>query len=189
MVPATVPAFLAPRIEALRQTLRAGEYEGALAAARVVSDDLAESHGPLHEYTIHALELVAFCAQLAGYPALATEVCVHTAAAWQRLLPAEHEQIRRQANNSVASWLTVGNALDALRTGMITLALLQSVYGRNHRSTALVAGRLDAISGADRDAARHALRPSGPALLLKPEVVAALSEKPDSGQTLVSVVC
>ncbi|MFD0437255.1 hypothetical protein [Streptomyces chartreusis] len=167
-VPAAVPEFLAPRIEDLRRTLRAGQREEALKAARAISDELAESHGPLHNYTLHALEFVAFCAQLAGYPAMATEVTVYTATAWQRLLDAKHRQIRRQARNSAASWLTVTNAPDAVRTGTALLALLQSVYGKDHPSTPFIERRLNAITGPDYDAAEHALRASGPALLASP---------------------
>ncbi|MBK3627534.1 hypothetical protein JHN59_22350 [Streptomyces sp. MBT49] len=167
-VPAAVPEFLAPRIEDLRRTLRAGRREEALTAARTISEELAESHGPLHHYTLHALELVAFCAQLAGHPAMATEVSVHTAAAWQQVLDANHRQIRRQARNGAATWLTVTNAPDAVRTGTSLLALLQSVYGKEHPSTPFVERRLNAITGADWEAARNALRASGPALLIKP---------------------
>ncbi|MFE2268519.1 hypothetical protein ACFXB4_04710 [Streptomyces lavendulae] len=167
-VPAAVPEFLAPRIEDLRHTLRAGRREEALTAARTISEELAESHGPLHNYTLHALELVAFCAQLAGHPAMATEVSVHTAGAWQRVLDAKHRQIRRQARNGAASWLTVTNAPDAVRTGTSLLALLQSVYGKDHPSTPFVERRLNAITSVDQEAARNALRPSGPALLIKP---------------------
>ncbi|MDX3204725.1 hypothetical protein [Streptomyces scabiei] len=167
-VPAAVPEFLVPRIEALRHTLRAGHHEEALAAAQAISDELAESHGPLHNYTLHALELVAFCAQIAGHPAMATELSVYTAAAWQRLLDATHHQIRRQAHNGAASWLTVTNAPDAVRTGTALLALLQSVYGKDHPSTLFVERRLNAITGTDKETARNALRASGPALLIKP---------------------
>ncbi|MEU8588688.1 hypothetical protein AB0C59_17065 [Streptomyces sp. NPDC048664] len=167
-VPAAVPEFLGHRIEGLRHTLRAGRREEALAAARTISDELAESHGPLHNYTLHALELVAFCAQIAGYPAMATDVSVYTAAAWQRLLDATHHQIRRQARNGAASWLTVTDAHDAVRTGTALLTLLQSVYGKNHPSTPFVKRRLNAITGGDQEAARNALRATGPALLIKP---------------------
>ncbi|MER5549954.1 hypothetical protein ABT072_48110, partial [Streptomyces sp. NPDC002589] len=122
----------------------------------------------LHNYTLHALELVAFCAQLAGHPAMATDVSVYTAAAWQRLLHAKHPQVRRQARNGAASWLTVTNAPDAVRTGTALQALLQSVYGKDHPSTPFVERRLNAITGADQDAAWRALQASGPALLIKP---------------------
>ncbi|MFI6113329.1 hypothetical protein [Kitasatospora sp. NPDC051164] len=167
-VPAAVPEFLAPRIEDLRHTLRAGQHEEALTAARTISEELAESHGPLHNYTLHALELVAFCAQLSGYSAMATEVSVYTAAAWQQVLHANHRQIRQQARNGAASWLTVTNAPEAVRTGTVLLALLQSVYGKDHPSTPFVERRLNAITGTDQEAARNALRASGPALLIKP---------------------
>ncbi|MFH9818290.1 hypothetical protein [Streptomyces sp. NPDC017230] len=167
-VPAAVPEFLAPRIESLRQMLRAGRCEEALTAARTLSEELAESHGPLHNYTLHAFELVAFCAQLAGHPAMATEVAVYAAGAWQRVLDAGHSQVRRQARNAAASWLTVTNAHDAVRTGTSLLALLQSVYGKDHPSTPFVERRLNAITGADQEAARNALRASGAALLIKP---------------------
>ncbi|MET7296378.1 hypothetical protein ABZS79_30435 [Streptomyces griseoloalbus] len=167
-VPAAVPEFLAPRIEDVRRTLHAGRHEVALKAAWDISDELAESYGPLHNYTLHARELVAFCAQLAGDPASATEVSVYTAAAWQRILPAQHRQIRRQARNGAASWLTVTNAPDAVRTGTSLLALLQSIYGAEHPSTPFVERRLNAITGGDQEAARNALRASGPALLIRP---------------------
>ncbi|MFJ9967274.1 hypothetical protein [Streptomyces avermitilis] len=167
-IPVAVPEFLAPRIKDLRHTLRAGRREEALTAARIISEELAESHGPLHNYTLHALELVAFCAQLAEQPAMATEVSVHTAAAWQQVLDATHGQIRRQARNAAASWLTVTNAPDAARTGTSLLALLQSLYGKDHPSTPFVERRLNAITGPDQEAARNALRASGPALLIKP---------------------
>ncbi|KOV48724.1 hypothetical protein [Streptomyces sp. H036] len=167
-VPAAVPEFLAPRIEALHDTLRTGRREVALVIARTISEELAESHGPLHNYTLHALELVAFCAQLAGHPTLATEVSVHTAAGWQRVLDAGHRHIRRQAHNGAASWLTVTNAAEAVRTGTALLALLQSVYGKDHPSTPFVERRLNAITGADQEAAGMALRASGPALMIKP---------------------
>lgn len=167
-VPAAVPEFLATRVEKLRQTLLAGRCEEALTAARTLSEELAESHGPLHNYTLHAFELVAFCAQLAGHPAMATEVSVYTAATWQCILPAQHRQIRRQARNGTASWLAVTNAPDAVRTGTSLLALLQSVHGPDHPSTPFVERRLNAITGPDREAAGHALRASGPALLIKP---------------------
>ncbi|MFD3959215.1 MULTISPECIES: hypothetical protein [Streptomyces] len=167
-VPAAVPEFLAPRIEALRDTLRTGRREEALTIARTLSEELAESHGPLHNYTLHALELVAFCAQLAGHPTMATEVSVHTAAGWQRVLNAEHRHIRRQAHNGAASWLTVTDAPDAVRTGTALLALLQSVYGKDHPSTPFVERRLNAITGTDQEAAQMALHASGPALMIKP---------------------
>ncbi|MCL3999227.1 hypothetical protein M4438_38070, partial [Streptomyces lavenduligriseus] len=112
--------------------------------------------------------LVAFCAQLAGHPTMATEVSVYTAAAWQRVLDPKHRHIRRQARNGAASWLTITNAPDAVRTGTALLALLQSVYGKDHPSTPFVERRLDAITGADRKAAESALRASGPALMIKP---------------------
>ncbi|MFE0774322.1 hypothetical protein [Streptomyces sp. NPDC058861] len=167
-VPAAVPEFLAPRIEDLRHTLRAGQREQALTAARIISEELAKSHGPLHNYTLHALELVAFCAQLAGHPTMATEVSVHAAAAWQQILGGEHHQVRRQARNGAASWLTITNAPDVVRTGTALLALLQSLYGRDHPSTPFVEGRLNAITGSDRETAERALRPAGPALMVKP---------------------
>lgn len=167
-VPAAVPEFLAPRIEDLRHPPRRLLREEALTAARTISEELAESHGPLHSYTLHALELVAFCAQLAGHPAMATEVSVHTAGAWQRVLDAQHRQIRLQARNGAASWLTITNAPDAVRTGTSLLALLQSVYGKDHPSTPFVERRLSAITSVDEEAARNALRASGPALLVKP---------------------
>ncbi|KOT46783.1 hypothetical protein ADK41_00935 [Streptomyces caelestis] len=167
-VPAAVPEFLAPRIENLRHTLLAGGREEALTLARILSEELAESHGPLHNYTLHALELVAFCAQLAGHPTMATEVSVYTAAAWQRVLEPKHRQIRRQARNGAASWLTITHAPDAVRTGTALLALLQSVYGKDHPSTPFVERRLNAITGSDREAAERALRASGPALMIKP---------------------
>lgn len=167
-VPAAIPEFLAPRVDNLRHTLRAGRREEALTLARILSEELAESHGPLHVYTLHAFELVAFCAQLAGHPTMATEVSVYTAAAWQRVLDPRHRQIRRQARNGAASWLTITNASDAVRTGTALLALLQSVYGKDHPSTPFVERRLDAITGADRKAAESALRASGPALMIRP---------------------
>lgn len=167
-VPAAVPEFLSPRVEGLRQALRAGRYEEALTAARPLSEELVESHGPAHTYTLHAFELVAFCAQLAGHPAMATEVSVYVAGSWQRVLDAEHSQIRRQARNAAASWLTVTNAPDAVRTGTSLLALLQSVDGQEHPSTSTVERRLNAITGVDREAARNALRASGAGLLVKP---------------------
>ncbi|MFE3166674.1 hypothetical protein [Streptomyces sp. NPDC059224] len=163
-----VPEFLAPRVEALRHILRVGRHEVALTLAWAISEELAESHGPLHTYTRHAFELVAFCAQLAGHPALATEVSVDTATAWQQVLDAEHHHIRRQARNGAASWLTVANASDAVRTGRALLALLQSVFGKDHSSTPFVERRLDAITGVDGEVARMALRASGPALMIKP---------------------
>ncbi|MCL3999226.1 hypothetical protein M4438_38065, partial [Streptomyces lavenduligriseus] len=92
-VPAAIPEFLAPRVDNLRHTLRAGRREEALTLARILSEELAESHGPLHNYTLHAFELVAFCAQLAGHPTMATEVSVYTAAAWQRVLDPKHRHI------------------------------------------------------------------------------------------------
>ncbi|WP_030578608.1 hypothetical protein [Streptomyces anulatus] len=163
-----VPEFLAPRIEDIRNALRAGRPEEALAAAQGISHELAESHGPLHVYALHALELVAFCAQLAEHPALATEVSVYTASAWQRVLDAKHRHVRQQARNGVASWLTVTNASDVVRTATDVLALLQSVYGEDHPSIALVERRLNAITGADQRAAADALRASGPALSIRP---------------------
>ncbi|MFD8731462.1 hypothetical protein [Streptomyces sp. NPDC059611] len=167
-VPALVPEFLAPRIEGLRHTLRTGRRDEALTAARTISEELAESHGPLHNYTLHALELVAFCAQLAGQPAMATEVSIRAAGAWLRILDSRHRQIRRQTRNSAASWLTVTDAGDALRTGASLLALLQSVYGREHASTPFVERRLNAIASSDRAVSADALRASGPALLVRP---------------------
>ncbi|MFF9458049.1 hypothetical protein [Streptomyces flaveolus] len=166
-VPSAVPEFLAPRIEDLRYTLRTDQCEDALTAARTISNELAESHGPLHNYTLHALELVAFCAQLAGQPTMATEVSVYTATAWQQVLEAEHRHIRRQTRNGAASWLTITNAPDAVRTGTTLLALLQSVYGKEHPSTPFVERRLNAITGIDREAAERALQASGPALMIK----------------------
>ncbi|EDY49256.1 hypothetical protein [Streptomyces clavuligerus] len=165
-VPAAVPEFLAPRVEEVRHALRAGRREEALTLAQTISEELGESHGPLHNYTLHALELVAFCAQFAGHPAMATEVSVHTAAAWQRILDSEHRQVRRQARNGTASWLTVTNASAAVRTGTALLALLQSVYGKDHPSTPFVEHRLNAITGANQEAAGAALQASGPALMI-----------------------
>ncbi|MFJ5851108.1 hypothetical protein [Streptomyces sp. NPDC092903] len=166
-VPTPVPEFLAPRVEALRDALRRGRRHEALDMARSLSSELAESYGPLHNYTLHALELVAFCAQLAGQGAAATELAVRAAAGWQRLLPAGHRQIRRQARNGAASWLTVTDLPEAIRTGTTLLALLQSVYGAEHPSTPFVERRLAAITGPDPTAAARALRASGPALLLQ----------------------
>ncbi|MEU7072885.1 hypothetical protein AB0B30_27520 [Streptomyces narbonensis] len=167
-VPAAVPEFLAPRIEHLRHTLRAGRREEALRLAQTISGELAESYGPLHHYTLHALELLAFCAQLAWQPTIATEASVYTAAAWQHFLDAEHPHIRRQARNGAASWLTITDAPDAVRTGTSLLELLQSLYGKDHPSTPFVERRLNAITGADQEAAKRALRASGPALMIKP---------------------
>ncbi|WP_435057663.1 hypothetical protein [Streptomyces sp. bgisy060] len=166
-VPTAVPEFLSPRVEALRDALHSSRREVALEIARALSEELAESHGPLHNYTLHTLELVAFCAQLAGHPTMATEVSVHTAAGWQGVLGAEHRHVRRQAHNGAASWLTVTNAPDAVRTGTALLALLQSVYGKHHPSTPFVERRLKAITGADQEAAGAALRASGPALMIR----------------------
>ncbi|MEU5137102.1 hypothetical protein [Streptomyces californicus] len=167
-VPALVPEFLAPRIENLRHTLRTGRRDEALTAARAISEELTESHGPLHNYTLHALELVAFCAQLAGQPAMATEVSIRAAGAWLQVLDSRHRQVHRQTHNGTASWLTVTDAGDALRTGVPLLALLQSVYGREHPSTPFVERRLNPIAGSDRAVSQNALRASGPALLVKP---------------------
>ncbi|MFJ4151994.1 hypothetical protein ACIP10_31085 [Streptomyces galbus] len=167
-VPAAVPEFLTPRIEGIRKTLRAGRCEKALGAAQDLSHELATSHGPLHVYALHALELVAFCAQLAGRPILATEVSVYAAAGWQRVLGSKHRHVRQQTRNAVASWLTVTNAAEAARTGTALIALLQSVYGLTHPSASFVKRRLNAITGTDQEAASSALQASGPALLITP---------------------
>ncbi|MFI6688403.1 hypothetical protein [Streptomyces sp. NPDC050485] len=167
-VPAPVPEFLTPRVEAVRQAARAGRREESLALARAISGELAESHGPLHPYTLHALELVAFCAQLAGRPVAATEVSAQAAAGWQHLLTGEHRQVRRQACNTAAFWLTVSDSVQAVRTGTALRTLLRSVFGPDHPSTFFVERRLTAIAGRDREAAMQALRPSGPALLVHP---------------------
>lgn len=166
-VPAGVPEFLSPRVEALCHTLRSGRYGEALAAAQTLSDELTESYGPLHNYTLHSLELVAFCAQVSGLPVMAADLSLYTAAAWQRLLAPTHHHIRRQAHSGAASWLTVTNASDAVRTGAALLDLLQSIYGKNHPSTPFVEHRLNAINSTDQETARNALRASGPALILK----------------------
>lgn len=166
-VPAPVPEFLAPRIEAVRGAARTGQTQQALARARLISAELADSYGPLHPYALHALELVAFCAQLAGHPVLATETSVQTAAGWQRLLPAGHRQTRLQARNAAACWLTVTDAPEAVRTGAALLPLMQSVYGPGHPSIPFVERRLTAITGSDTHAAAQALRASGPALSIR----------------------
>ncbi|MEU3296675.1 hypothetical protein ABZ722_30575 [Streptomyces longwoodensis] len=165
-VPAPVPEFLAPRIKGIRETLRAGRREEALGAARNLSHELAESHGPLHVYALHAVELVAFCAQLAEHPIMATEVSVYAAAGWQQVLGCKHHHVRRQTRNAGASWLTVTTASEAARTGTALLALLESVYGPTHPFTQFVERQLNAITGTDQKAAASALQPSGPALLI-----------------------
>jgi hypothetical protein len=167
-VPAPVPEFLAPRVRAVRHATRSGRPQEALAMARLISAELADSYGPLHIYTLHALELCAFCAQLAGHPVIATETLVQTAAGWQQLLPAGHRQISRQARSAAASWLTVTDATEAVRTGTALLALLQSLYGPEHPATRFAHRRLAAITGPDPGAAARALHASGPALLVRP---------------------
>ncbi|MGW1158968.1 hypothetical protein ACWD48_12210 [Streptomyces sp. NPDC002519] len=167
-VPAPVPEFLAPRVNSVRDAARAGQPASALARARLISTELADSYGPLHPYALHALELVAYCAQLAGQPATATETAVQAAAGWQRILPAGHRQILRQARNAAASWLTVSDATEAVRTGTALLALMPSVFGPGHPSGAFVERRLTAITGSDRHEAAKALRATGPALLVRP---------------------
>ncbi|MGY4963659.1 hypothetical protein [Streptomyces sp. 900105245] len=167
-VPAAVPEFLAPRIEHLCHTLHAGRRKEALQLAQTITGELAESHGHLHPYALHALELLAFCAQIAWQPTMATEASVCATAAWQQVLDAEHPHIRRQARNAAASWLTITDAPDAVRTGTTLLELLQSVYGKDHPSTPFVERRLNAITGADQEAAAKALRAYGPALMIEP---------------------
>ena len=67
-VPTPVPEFLAPRINSVRDAVRTGQPAHALDRARLISTELAGSYGPLHPYALHALELVSYCAQLAGQP-------------------------------------------------------------------------------------------------------------------------
>ncbi|MEU6349961.1 hypothetical protein ABZ896_11605 [Streptomyces sp. NPDC047072] len=166
-VPAPVPEFLAPRIEAVRLAIRSGQPQQALDMARAISGELADSHGPLHVYTLHALELAAFCAQMAGRPADATETSLQAAAGFHRLLGAGHRHVERQIRNAAAHWLTVSDLADAVRTGTAFLALLQSL-DRPHPAAVFVERRLAAITGPDPRAAELALRAHGPALLIRP---------------------
>lgn len=166
--PVPVPEFLVPRVGGIRTALRTGRPAEALALARALADELASSHGPVHAHTLHALELVGFCAQLARQPVTATEASTAAAAGWLRSLPGTHHQVRRQTVNAVASWLTVDDAADAVRTGNLLLLLLASVYGPGHPAARRVEQRIQAITGPDEAAAAQALLPSGPALSARP---------------------
>lgn len=166
--PAPVPEFLAPRVKGIGDAARAGTPAEALAMAQELATELSESHGPVHAHTLHAVELVAFCAQLAGRPVTATEAGIQAATGWLRSLPGDDRQVRGQVRNAVASWLTVDDAAEAVRTGGPLLALLTSVYGPSHPAGHLVGQRLQAVTGTDETAAAEALRPSGPALFVRP---------------------
>lgn len=167
-VPAPVPEFLLPRVEAVRCAVRSGQPGQALAMARTLSDELAGSHGPLHVYTLHALELAAFCAQMAGQPATATETSLQAVAGFQQLLGPGHRHVERQIRNTAAHWLTITDLADAVRTGTAFLAVLRSPDRPGHPAAVLVERRLAAITGPDPQAAALALRAHGPALLIQP---------------------
>ncbi|WNI20115.1 hypothetical protein [Actinacidiphila sp. ITFR-21] len=166
--PAPVPEFLAPRVNCIGDAARAGTPAEALAMAQGLAAELSDSHGPAHAHTLHAVELVAFCAQLAGRPVTATDAGIQAATGWLRSLPGDDRQVRRQVRNAVASWFTVDDAAEAARTGHLLLALLTSVYGPGHPAGHLVEQRLQAVTGPDGAAAAEALRPSGPALSVRP---------------------
>jgi hypothetical protein len=164
---APVPEFLAPRVNGIVEAARAGTSDQALAMAQGLAAELSDSHGPAHAHTLHALELVAFCAQLAGQAVTATDAGIQAATGWLHS-PGDGRQVRRQVRNAVASWFTVDDAAEAARTGRLLLALLTSVYGSGHPAGHLVEQRLQAVTGPDKAAAAEALRPSGPALSVRP---------------------
>ncbi|MFD7898930.1 hypothetical protein [Streptomyces sp. NPDC059743] len=166
--PVLVPEFLAPRVNGIAEAARAGTPAEALALAEGLAMELSDSHGAFHAHTLHAIELVAFCAQLAGRPVAATTAGIQAATGWLRSLPGDDGQVRRRVRSAVASWFTVDDAAEAARTGHLLLELLTSVYGPGHPAGHLVEQRLQAITGSDEAAAAEALRPSGPALSVRP---------------------
>ncbi|MEU9744787.1 hypothetical protein [Streptomyces niveus] len=163
-----VPEFLTPRVNGIVCAARASAPAQALALAEGLAMELSDSHGPVHAHTLHAVELVAFCAQLAGRPVTATDAGIRAATGWLCSLPKDDRQVRRQVRNAFASWFTVDDAAEAVRTGHLLLALLTSVYGPSHPAGHRVEQRLQAVTGPDETAAAEALRPSGPALSLRP---------------------
>ncbi|WP_328373152.1 hypothetical protein OG800_49780 (plasmid) [Streptomyces sp. NBC_00445] len=158
-VPAPVPEFLAPRVQLICSTVHHGNPGQALDLGRALLDELTNSHGPLHPYTLHALELAALCAHLDGQSAFAAETSVRAATGWARTLPPGHRHTLRHASSSLAYWLAVSDAQDAVRTGKLLLPLLLSVFGPSHRYSRLTHHRLRTLTGPAPGTATGAKRP------------------------------